>query len=129
MDRQSLSGVITMRILVVDDDRDLLELMEWKLKKLGYLVETAHTAESGMKIFKEWKPELILLDVNLPDKNGLDVLKEIKAEDKKVPVVVVTAYKDAEKVIEAFRQGAKDCLLKPFDFEYLKKLILTNVEK
>jgi len=65
--------------------------------------------------------------VVLPDKNGIELMKGIKALDKKVSFVVMTAYKDADKVIEAFREGAIDCVLKPFNFEYIKNNVLPRV--
>jgi len=63
----------------------------------------------------------------MPDKDGLVLLKEIKDIDKEVSVAMITAYKDAERVIEAFRLGAMDCLLKPFNVDYIANTVLPRV--
>jgi DNA-binding NtrC family response regulator len=64
----------------------------------------------------------------MPEKDGLEVLKEIKELDKGVPVAMITAFKDAERVIEAFRLGAMDCLLKPFNLDYIINNILPKIQ-
>jgi DNA-binding NtrC family response regulator len=112
-----------MKILIVDDDNEIHSMMEIFLKNLGH--ETLH-AFNGTEAIKQMvlsEPEIVFLDIRLPDKDGIDVLKEMKEINKKIPVVMITGYKEAEKVIEAFRYGAADCLLKPFNFEYIKNLL------
>lgn len=70
-----------------------------------------------------YEPNVIFLDIRLPDRDGIKVLREIKQINKNAPVVIITGYKEAEKVIEAFRYGSADCLLKPFNFDYMKNLL------
>ena len=64
----------------------------------------------------------------LPEKDGLTLLKEMKEIDKEVTIAMITAYKDAERVIEAFRLGAMDCLLKPFNIDYIVNTVLPRVD-
>lgn len=113
-----------MRILVVDDNLEILEMLVMFFKSLGYETETATTAAEGIKQAVVFDPDVVFLDIRLPDKDGLEALKEVKALNRNLPVVMITGYKEAEKVIEAFRYGALDCLLKPFNFDYIKNLLL-----
>lgn len=112
-----------MNILVVDDDQEILKVLEIFFKSLNHQTVTASTAAECLKQAVVSEPDMVFLDIRLPDKDGIDVLKEIKQISKNLPVVMITGYKEAEKVIEAFRYGALDCLLKPFNFDYIKNLL------
>lgn len=117
-----------MRVLVIDDDPDVLDFLKTFFTSLNHEVVTHSNAQDGMKALVSVVPDLVLLDIMLPQKNGLELLKEIKELDKDVPVAMITAYKDAERVIEAFRLGAMDCLLKPFNLDYIKNTVLPRVK-
>ncbi len=112
-----------MKILVIDDDLETHEMLSVFFQSLGYEHIQSTSASDGIKQFVLSEPNIVLLDIRLPDKDGIDVLKEIKQINKNVPVIMITGYKEAEKVIEAFRYGATDCLLKPFNFDYMKNLL------
>lgn len=116
-----------MKILVIDDDVETLDLLETFFSSLGYEVKTVSNSIEGLKLVKQEIFDLLFLDIKLPEKNGIEVLKEVKAIDPKLPVIMITGYKEAENVIEAFRHGAIDCLLKPFNFEYIKTSILPKI--
>lgn len=116
-----------MRTLIIDDDPNVVELLESFFKQNGHEVLKSHSAEEGLKLFTIEEPDVIFLDIMLPDKNGIELLKEIKSMDRNMPVVMITGFKDAEKVVYAFREGAFDCLLKPINFDYLKNDILTRI--
>lgn len=116
-----------MLALIVDDDVETNELLEAFLRQNDHQVIKAFTAEEGLKNFTIEQPDIVFLDIMLPDKNGIEILKEIKLIDRETPVVMITGFKDAEKVVSAFREGAFDCLLKPFNYDYLKNDILTRV--
>jgi len=117
-----------MKILIVDDDPETREVLGMFLQGAGYQsLFFADNAATAVKQFVLNEPDVVFLDVVLPDKSGIEVMKEIKALDRKANFVVMTAYKDADKVIEAFREGALDCILKPFNFEYIKNNVLTRV--
>lgn len=117
-----------MNVLVIDDDHEILEFLKVFFENLGHKVICKDTAKDGMKEAVVNQPDLILLDIMMPDKDGLTLLKEIKEIDKEVAVAMITAYKDAERVIEAFRLGALDCLLKPFNLEYIINTVLPKVK-
>jgi len=114
-------------ILVIDDESDVCEVLEQFLVSEGYKVYLAFNGEEGLKKYQERKPDGVLLDIALPGKNGIEVLKEIKRIDPEANVIMITAYRDAEKVVEAFRLGAYDCIFKPFDFDYLKKALMAKL--
>ena len=117
-----------MNVLVIDDDNEVLEFLDTFFTNLGHKVTSASTAKDGLRQLMLNPPDLVLLDIMLPDKDGLALLKEIKDVDKEVSVAMITAYKDAERVIEAFRLGAMDCLLKPFNMEYIINTVLPRVK-
>lgn len=116
-----------MRILVIDDDTEVLEFLKTFFDKFSYETLVASNYKEGLKQLVITPPDLVLLDIMMPEKNGLELLKEIKEIDINVPVVMITAYKDAERVIEAFRLGAMDCILKPFNLEYITNNVLPRV--
>jgi len=117
-----------MNVLIVDDDHDVLDFMQTFFMNLGYNVVVKDNAKDGYKEVVINQPDLVLLDIMMPDKDGLTLLKEIKDVDKEVSVAMITAYKDAERVIEAFRLGALDCLLKPFNLDYIINTVLPKVK-
>ncbi|OGS36193.1 MAG: hypothetical protein A2293_05480 [Elusimicrobia bacterium RIFOXYB2_FULL_49_7] len=116
-----------LRILVVDDDTEVLEFLKAFFEKFHYETIVASTPKEGMRQLVVNPPDLVLLDIMMPEKDGLTMLKEIKELDKEVSVAMITAYKDAERVIEAFRLGAMDCLLKPFNLDYITNSVLPRV--
>ncbi len=116
-----------MKILVIDDDLEILELLNSFFESLGHTVKTSSDSIEGLKLISKEIFDVLFLDIKLPEKDGIEVLKEAKNIDPQLPVVMITGYKEAEKVIEAFRHGAIDCLLKPFNFEYIKNNILPHI--
>ena len=116
-----------MLILIIDDDVDASELLKTFMEQNGHKVLQAYTAQDGTRELFGSKPDAVFLDILLPDANGLDLLKEMKIKDKDLPIVMVTGFKDAENVVRAFRLGAFDCLLKPYNYDYLKNDILGKI--
>lgn len=117
-----------MRVLIIDDDESILEYLAKFFENLKHEAITCSSSKEGLKKVVVEQPDLVLLDIMLPEKNGLELLKEIKEIDKEVAVAMITAYKDAERVIEAFRLGAIDCLLKPFNTDYIINTVLPRVK-
>ena len=118
-----------MKILVVDDDAEIRDLLKIFLESGGHNVVLIDKGEPVIKSVLNETFAMVLLDVNLPDINGIELLKKIVTVDAELPVVMITGFKDAEKVIAAFREGAVDCLLKPLNFEYLKTSVLNRARK
>jgi DNA-binding response OmpR family regulator len=117
-----------MKVLVVDDDSETLEFLKVFFENIGHEVITVSNATEALKQLVVGQPDLVLLDIMLPDRDGLSILKEMKEIDKNVSIAMITAYKDAERVIEAFRLGAMDCLLKPFNMDYIISTVLPKVQ-
>ena len=103
-----------MKILLVDDDMELLNLIAFALRQAGYLVVKACDGPSALTIFEEEKPDLVILDFNLPRLNGMEVLKKIRLDDSKTPVMMLTVRAAEEDQVAALDQGADDYLTKPF---------------
>ena len=102
------------KALVIDDDRNILTALEIYFEDNDFTVFTADCAEKGVKCFEEKKPEIVLLDLKLPDRDGLEVLKEIIDSGIKTQVVMITAYATIETAVTAVKMGAFDYLPKPF---------------
>lgn len=100
------------KILVIDDERVFLELVKIKLEASGYDVVTAHNGQEGLAGLKRAKPDAVLLDIMMPDKDGLDVLKEIRDMNKDIPIFMITAFSNEERFNKAKALGASGFLSK-----------------
>lgn len=112
-------------ILIVDEDPVHLRLLGERLKSDDYRIITASHGEQALKIADRMRPDLVLLDVLLPDMNGMDMLSVVKEAHSDLPVVVVTALWDEEEGQRAFDRGAFDYITKPVVMDYLKLAILS----
>jgi two-component system nitrogen regulation response regulator GlnG len=111
-------------LLLIDDDPDLLpDQVDQVFPAPAHRVEIAPTGSEGLERARDGRPDVILLDLRLPDQSGLDVLKQLRQIDARIPVVLVTAARSADSAIEAMRQGAYDYLLKPLDLQKLDRVI------
>lgn len=107
-------------VLVIDDE----QLVRWSIEKLlskdGYDVISTGTGSEGLLKMKESTPDIVLLDMKLPDIDGIEVLRTIKKENNELPVIIITAYGSIDSAIDAIKAGAFDYIVKPFDAEKLK---------
>jgi two-component system response regulator AtoC len=117
-----------IKILIIDDQGLMRMSLERLLTTEGYEVVTAKKAADGIQAYKEEQPTLTLLDMNLPDENGIDVLKKLKEIKSDSPVIMVTAYGDVETAVRAMKKGAYDFIEKPFKSEKLKVIISKALE-
>jgi DNA-binding NtrC family response regulator len=106
-------------ILIVDDEQEIRESLEQLLRLEGYKAESAPTAEEGLKKVEGGIFDLVLLDINLPDSNGLDILKSIKSENPQTAVIMITAYDSSQKAFQASKGGAESYITKPWDNDRL----------
>ncbi len=107
-------------LLIIDDEPNLLYSMGKALQQDGLSVVLAETASRGIDLVRESKPDAVILDVRLPDGDGLDVFNQIQAIDSRVPVIIVTAFSSMETAVEAMKRGAYEYLLKPIELETLR---------
>ena len=112
-----------MKILVVEDEEKLLESIREGLVHSGYVVDTALDGEEGSFMAFTNDYDLIILDINLPQKDGFEILREIRERDREVNIIMLTALADVDDRVKGFDLGANDYVLKPFHFEELKARI------
>src|ERR1700758_706217 len=111
-------------LLLIDDDPDLLSNRgNHVLPAPAPRVETAQPGAEGLKRVAAACPDVILLDLRLPDHSGLDILRQLRRIDARIPVVMVTVARSADSAIEAMKHGAYDYLLKPIDLQRLDRVI------
>jgi len=115
-------------ILVVEDKESMAAMLKETLEAEGYKVIPARDAAKGIKYLKDGKIDLVLTDLKLPDKNGIDVLKASKEENHLTPVIVMTAFGSVEAAVSAMKEGAFDFITKPFDTDHLIILIKRALE-
>src|SRR5687767_4681201 len=114
-----MTATNSVRVLVVDDEPDAAEALTLLLKPRGFDVRVAGTGDEARAEVMAWRPHLVLLDLMLPDVNGLDLLRDFRAAAPDTQVVMVTGYGSVPKVIEAMNGGAFGFIEKPIDAELL----------
>lgn len=107
------------RILVIDDEIDIRESLELLLTGESYIVELAENATSGLQRFESGSYDLVLLDLMMPDRSGIEVLADIRQRDTETPIFMLTAYGSVEVAVRALKAGANDYFAKPWDNEKL----------
>jgi len=110
---------LSNNILVVDDDPNVVEILTESLKGKGYNTESAYDGEEALKKYTNFRPDIVVLDVALPKKNGFQVCDEIRASDlhRDVPVIMISADSIPDSMIKGFRAGAQDYIKKPFSLK------------
>lgn len=117
------------RILVVDDEKSMRDFLEILLQKEGYQVVTAARGKRALEVLQDGPVDLVITDIRMPSMDGIDVLEEVKAHCPQVPVLMITAYAEAETAVEAMKKGAYDYIIKPFKVDELKLIIRNALEK
>jgi len=116
-------------ILVVDDEKNILKIVSATLKKEGYSVETAQSSEEAIEKYGQGAFHLVITDLKLPGKTGIELMGYIKSKDADVPVVVVTAFGSIENAVNAMKKGAFNYLAKPINSDELLSVTKEAIEK
>ena len=116
------------KILVIDDDRSICETLELYLTEEGYEVVTAATGTEGLNKFVEHSPDVVILDIRLPDVDGFTVLEDLREDDENVKVIMITAHHDMDSTINAMKSGAFDYIHKPVNVDELDMAIRKAVK-
>ena len=119
----------TKSILIVDDEPNLRKTLATILKRAGYVVTTAGSADEAHQLLLAGAYSLVFLDIRMPDKSGLTLLTEIRELYPDMPIVLLTAHASLESAIEAIRKGANDYLLKPVSISELEEKLLAQLKK
>ena len=118
---------MTKKILIIDDDAQIRELLKMFLENNDHEVMAAPTAEKGLALARKNEFDLVLLDIMLPDEDGVTTLNNLQKISPNVPVIMITGGNDLEVAEECLSAGAVDYITKPFDFEYLRTSIIANM--
>ena len=110
-------SIPSKRILVVEDELHIAEGVRLNLQLQGYDVQVADTGTAGLAAWKQWDPDLIVLDIMLPGIDGISVLKSIRLEDERLPVLILSAKNSAEDRVKGLVLGVDDYLSKPFNLD------------
>ena len=125
-----MSDAILLRFLVVDDEPLVREMLNDILIDLGYdVVGQANDGISAIEKAAQLKPDVICLDINMPEMSGLDALASIKTSNKSIVVIMVTANNDSSTVQQAIRTGADGYILKPFSAQQIVKAVNRGIER
>ncbi len=108
---------MSLRIVVIDDEPQVRRSLYRVLSEEGHKVDTADSARSGMDLVRRTTPHVVILDLKLPDGSGLDVLQRIADFDESIQTIVITAYAEVQRAVEAMKLGASDFLKKPYEME------------
>jgi two-component system, OmpR family, response regulator RegX3 len=108
-----------VKILVVDDDRDLLDMLQYSLQREGYVVIRALDGEAAVRAFQSEGPDLVILDLHLPKRSGMDVLREVRRQSD-VPVLILSVVHEEDRVVSAIEIGADDYMAKPVRLSELR---------
>src|SRR6186997_2403021 len=107
------------KVLVIDDELDIREGLELLLTSEGYTAELAQNATEGLQKLESGTYDLVLLDLMMPDRSGMEVLQEVRQRDRETPIFMITAYGSVEAAVNALKFGANDYFSKPWDNEKL----------
>jgi two-component system NtrC family response regulator len=117
------------RILLIDDDRSLCEVMEFNLREQGYRVDTASTGEQGLALFQQHNYALVITDMKMPGMDGMQVLKELHSIKPQVLVIMITAFASVEMAVEAMKLGAYDYVTKPVNLDEFNLTVKHALER
>jgi two-component system response regulator HydG len=118
------------KILVVDDEQEILAALDTHLSLIGYEIKTCDDPEEAFNLISIEKFHMVLLDINMPNMTGIELLKKIKSIKPTIQVIMITAYSTLEKAIDCWEAGASDYILKPFaDLDAIGSIVNLTSER
>jgi len=117
------------RVLVVDDEQNIVDILRFNLEREGYEVITAEDGVQGLNLARSSDPDLILLDVMMPEMDGFQVCRELRKEDKLTPIIMLTAREEEADRVMGLELGADDYVSKPFSVRELMARVRTNIRR
>ena len=111
------------KILIIEDELSILETLKMFLEEKGLTVFTADTGTKGLEIFEKQHPQVVILDIRLPDSNGLDILETMMKNNLPSKIIMITAFQDMETTIQAMKRGAFDYIHKPLDINQVEQAV------
>ena len=111
------------RILIVDDEDNVRRMLATAFSLQGHETQCASNGQTALQHFADTPPDVVLMDIRMPEMNGIEALKVMRAQHPRVPIILMTAYAEVETAVEALRSGAFDYVIKPFDLDELNLLI------
>lgn len=118
-----------IRILLVEDEPKIARALKEQLEEQGYSTDLAYDGQVGEKMFSQKLYSLIILDINLPFRNGLDLCNHFRQQNRNVPIIMLTALGEVQDKLDAFERGADDYLVKPFHFNELLARIRVFIKR
>ena len=112
---------IPVKILIVDDEKDFVEMFSLRLTRQGEKVSTAYSGQEALDLLEKTQIDVVILDIRMPGMDGIETLKKIKAAHPLVEVIMLTGHGSTETAVEGMKGGAFDYLMKPADFEDISK--------
>ena len=117
------------RILIVEDEKNIVDILSFNLGREGYETLEAYDGQTGLQLALEQDPDLILLDLMLPRKNGFDVCRTLRQERNNVPVIILTAREEETDKVFGLETGADDYMTKPFSMKELMARVKANIRR
>jgi len=116
-------------VLIVDDEKNIVDILSFNLKKEGFEINAAYDGESALVQYSQKRPDLILLDVMLPMLDGFEVCRRIRENDKKTPIIMLTAREEETDKVFGLDLGADDYITKPFSVRELQARVKANIRR
>ena len=114
-------------ILIVEDEKNIVDILSYNLNKEGYTTLEAYDGDAGLQLALEQDPDLILLDLMLPRKNGFDVCRDLRAQGRTTPIIMLTAREEETDKVLGLELGADDYITKPFSMRELLARVKANI--
>ena len=116
-------------VLIVEDEKSIVDILRFNLEKDDYAVETAYDGEAGLRLAVEKTPDLVLLDLMLPKMNGFDVCRRLREKGSNVPIIILTAREEEGDKVQGLELGADDYITKPFSMRELMARVKANIRR